>query len=199
MKRKSVRRLPFVLIIDNYDSFTFNLYQNISVLDTKCRVYRNDQLDLKQIKELKPDGIVISPGPGNPDSAGISMNVIKEFSGELPILGVCLGHQAIAQVFGGKVIRARRAMHGKTSQIHHNKKGIYERVVNPFTATRYHSLIVEKDSLPSCLEITAESEDGTIMGIKHRKFNLVGVQFHPESMMTIEGTALLKNFVKGIK
>lgn len=199
-----------ILLIDNYDSFTYNLFQYFEELGASCRVVRNDKINLDQIKKLKPSGIVLSPGPGNPDSSGVCLDILKELSIVTPILGVCLGHQAIGQVFGGKVIRAKTFMHGKTSMISHNEKGIFKGVSQPFQAARYHSLIVERSSLPRCLEITAQitEEDANevpvnkkrreaplIMGLRHRSRPVHGVQFHPESVMTGEGKKLLTNFL----
>ncbi|MCM8768844.1 MAG: aminodeoxychorismate/anthranilate synthase component II [Candidatus Omnitrophica bacterium] len=185
-----------VLMIDNYDSFTYNLVQYLGELKAKVCVFRNDCLGLEEIKKLKPEKIVISPGPGRPENAGISCEVIKVFGSEIPVLGVCLGHQAIGYVFGGRIVRARRLMHGKTSLIHHLGTGLYHGLANPFPATRYHSLVVEKKSLPDCLEIEAWSEDGEIMGLRHKHQPIYGVQFHPESILTGEGKKLLKNFLK---
>lgn len=184
-----------ILLIDNYDSFTYNLVQYLGELGEKIEVYRNDQVTLSQIEKMKPARIVISPGPGTPKEAGISMKVIRHFAGKIPILGVCLGHQAIGEVFGGRVVRARRIMHGKTSEIYHDGKTIYKGLPNPFTATRYHSLIVEKKSLPKVLEISAWTKEGEIMGLRHKKFKVEGVQFHPESILTSSGKDLLKNFL----
>ena len=183
-----------ILMIDNYDSFTYNLVQYLSELGERLIVYRNDKVSLDEIHDLKPSHIVISPGPGRPDNAGISKAVIEEFSGKIPLLGVCLGHQCIAEVFGGKVVSARRLMHGKTSSIYHSKKGIFKGIANPFEATRYHSLIVERSSLPKVLKITAKTKENEIMGLKHAKFPVWGVQFHPESILTEHGKKLLKNF-----
>ncbi|HOJ38974.1 MAG TPA: aminodeoxychorismate/anthranilate synthase component II [bacterium] len=185
-----------VLMIDNYDSFTYNLVQYLSELKVKVRVFRNDRISLEEIQKMKPDRIVISPGPGRPENAGISCQVIRTFGQEIPILGVCLGHQAIGYVFGGRIVPARRLMHGKTSLIHHRGTQLYQNLTNPFTATRYHSLVVEKSSLPECLQIEAWSEDGEIMGLKHRNQPVFGVQFHPESILTSEGKKLLANFLK---
>jgi len=182
-------------MIDNYDSFTYNLVQYLGEMGEKLIVYRNDKITLEEIKKLKPDHIVISPGPGRPEDAGISKDLIREFAGKIPILGVCLGHQCIGEVFGGKVVGAKRLMHGKTSLIYHNGKDIFKGVENPFEATRYHSLIVERESLPSCLEITAETKEKEIMGLKHKDYPIWGVQFHPESILTKEGKKILKNFV----
>jgi anthranilate synthase/aminodeoxychorismate synthase-like glutamine amidotransferase len=185
-----------ILMIDNYDSFTYNLVQYLGELGQAVKVYRNDALTIKDIKKLNPAKIVISPGPGRPEDAGISCAVIKEFCGKIPILGVCLGHQAIGYVFGGKIVGAKRLMHGKTSKIYHNKKDIFKNIPNPFVATRYHSLLVEKKSLPACLEITASTAENEIMGLKHKDYSLWGVQFHPESILTKSGKALLDNFIK---
>jgi len=184
-----------ILMIDNYDSFTYNLVQYLGEMGEKLIVYRNDKITLEEIKKLKPDHIVISPGPGRPEDAGISKDLIREFAGKIPILGVCLGHQCIGEVFGGKVVGAKRLMHGKTSLIYHNGKDIFKGIENPFEATRYHSLIVERESLPSCLEITAETKEKEIMGLKHKDYPIWGVQFHPESILTKEGKKILKNFV----
>lgn len=191
-------RKPFenmLLVIDNYDSFTYNLVQYLGELGAKIKVVRNDKAAIADIRRWRPGYIVISPGPGRPDSAGISKEVIKEFSGKIPVLGVCLGHQCIGEVFGGKIIRAGRLMHGKISRIYHNGKTIFRGLSNPFSATRYHSLIVERCSLPSCLDITAETKRKEIMGLKHKKYPLWGVQFHPESILTSEGKKLLENFI----
>jgi anthranilate synthase/aminodeoxychorismate synthase-like glutamine amidotransferase len=185
-----------ILVIDNYDSFTYNLVQYLGELGAEIRVERNDQTSLEQIEEMRPERIVISPGPCTPDDAGISMDVIKHFAGKLPMLGVCLGHQAMGQVFGGKVLRAPYLMHGKVSRILHDGRGIFAGIDNPFVATRYHSLIVERESLPPELEITAWTSDGLIMGLRHKEFASVGVQFHPESIMTTAGKTLLKNFLE---
>ncbi|MEM9400584.1 MAG: aminodeoxychorismate/anthranilate synthase component II [Verrucomicrobiota bacterium] len=184
-----------LLMIDNYDSFTYNLVQYLGELGAKMNVYRNDEIDVEGVRELNPARIVISPGPGTPDDAGISMKLIKVFGDEKPVLGVCLGHQSIAQVFGGKVIRAGRLMHGKTSPIEHDNEGVFKDLPNPFEATRYHSLIVEKESLPDCLKVTAQTSQGEIMGIVHREKPIHGVQFHPESILTREGKNLLQNFL----
>ena len=184
-----------ILLIDNYDSFTYNIAQYLGELGATVRVVRNDAITIAAISKLKPRAIVISPGPGNPDEAGISLEVIRSLAGKFPILGVCLGHQAIAQAFGGRVIRASRLMHGKLSSVFHNGKGMYQGMPKPFQATRYHSLIVEKRSLPACLRITSETDDGVIMGLRHRKHQVEGVQFHPESIMTQDGKRLLANFL----
>ena len=185
-----------ILIIDNYDSFTYNLVQYLGELGAEIEVRRNDQTTVSEIERLNPQRIVISPGPKAPDDAGICLEVIRQFAGRKPILGVCLGHQAIGQAFGGKVIRAPQVMHGKTSQIVHDGKTIFSQLPNPFPATRYHSLIVERESLPSCLEISATSPDGLIMGLRHREMQVEGVQFHPESVLTGAGKQLLANFIR---
>jgi len=184
-----------LLVIDNYDSFTYNLVQYLGELGEELKVYRNDQITLPEIEKIHPSRIVISPGPGTPAEAGISESVIKYFAGKIPILGVCLGHQAIGEVFGGKVIRAGRIMHGKTSPIFHDGRTIFKGLPNPFTATRYHSLIVEKASLPASLEISAWTEQDEIMGLRHKEFKVEGVQFHPESILTDAGKQLLANFL----
>jgi anthranilate synthase component II len=189
-----------LLMIDNYDSFTYNLVQYFGELGETVKVIRNDDLDVAQIRALQPDRIVISPGPGTPDDAGVSLDLLTKLAGEIPILGVCLGHQSLGQAFGGKVIRAQRIMHGKTSMIHHANTGVFRNLPNPFEATRYHSLVVEQSSLPDCLEVTAwtQNEDGSreeIMGLKHRELGVEGVQFHPESILTAEGKNLLRNFL----
>ena len=184
-----------LLVIDNYDSFTYNLVQYLGELGADPLVYRNDQITTTQIKKLKPKQIVVSPGPCTPHEAGISKDVIQTFSGKLPILGVCLGHQCIGEVFGGKVVRAQKIMHGKTSDIFHNGKTIFSGIPVPFTATRYHSLLVERKSVPTCLEIIAWTQDKEIMGLKHRRHPTWGVQFHPESILTIAGKKILKNFL----
>ncbi|OGW75469.1 MAG: anthranilate/aminodeoxychorismate synthase component II [Omnitrophica bacterium RBG_13_46_9] len=185
-----------VLVIDNYDSFTYNLVQYLGELGEEPSVFRNDKITLSRIKRIGPSRIIISPGPGTPRDAGISNAVIREFSCKIPILGVCLGHQCIGEVFGGKVVRAGRIMHGKTSMIYHRQNGIFKDVKNPFEATRYHSLIVERRSLPKTLEIIAQTKEKEIMGIKHRKFPTWGVQFHPESILTSEGKKILYNFLR---
>lgn len=184
-----------LLVIDNYDSFTYNLVQYLGELKANPKVWRNDQITISEIVKMKPDQIVISPGPCTPKEAGISNEVIRAFSGKIPILGVCLGHQCLGYTFGGKVIRANRIMHGKTSQIYHDRKELFRNLPNPFTATRYHSLLVEKKSLPSVLEITAWTKEGEIMGLRHKKHPTWGVQFHPESILTTEGKNLLRNFL----
>lgn len=184
------------LVIDNYDSFTYNLVQYLGELGADLTVFRNDKVTLGEIKKLKPNRIIISPGPGTPRDAGISNSVIKEFSGKIPILGVCLGHQCIGEVFGGKIVRAKRIMHGKTSMIKHNKKTIFKGIKNPFEATRYHSLIIERKSFPKDLDIIAGTDKKEIMGVKHKKYPTWGVQFHPESILTGEGKKILANFIK---
>ena len=190
-----------LLMIDNYDSFTYNLVQYFGELDQEVHVYRNDKITIDKIKKLSPSFIVISPGPCTPNEAGVSVDVIKNFKGKIPILGVCLGHQSIGQAFGGKIVHAKNIMHGKTSDIFHDGKDVFEEFEKPFTATRYHSLVIEKESLPDCFEITAWTNDENgkideIMGIKHKDFLISGVQFHPESILTSYGHELLKNFLK---
>ena len=185
-----------ILVIDNYDSFTYNLVQYLQELGAKTVTYRNDKINLNKLKKLKFDRAVISPGPGRPADSGISCDFIKEFYKKVPILGVCLGHQCIGEVFGAKIIKAPLVMHGKTSQIYHNSKGIFKGLKNPCIATRYHSLIIDKKTLPDNLEVTAKTKDGIIMGIKDKKYPLYGVQFHPESILTSEGKKLLGNFLK---
>ena len=185
-----------LLMIDNYDSFTYNLVQYFQELGTDVEVYRNDAITMSEIEEKRPRRIVISPGPGTPAEAGISVETIRHFSGRIPILGVCLGHQAIGEAFGGKIIRAAKLMHGKISEIHHDGSGIFRGLSNPFEATRYHSLVIERKSMPSCLRISAWTADQEIMGVEHREQALWGVQFHPESILTVEGKKLLKNFLE---
>ncbi|HIK40275.1 aminodeoxychorismate/anthranilate synthase component II [Thermoleptolyngbya oregonensis NK1-22] len=194
-----------ILVIDNYDSFTYNLVQYLGELGEELpvaadiRVYRNDEITVEEIRQLQPDGIVISPGPGRPEDAGISPQVIAELGPELPLLGVCLGHQGIGQVFGGQVTSAAELMHGKTSAIEHTGVGVFEGIPSPMTATRYHSLVVDRETCPDVLEVTAWVEDGTIMGVRHREFpHLQGVQFHPESILTDQGKQLLRNFLRQI-
>lgn len=184
-----------LLVIDNYDSFTYNLVQYFGELGAEMKVVRNDKITIEEVAELAPDLICISPGPCTPTEAGISCDVIKEFGGKIPIFGVCLGHQSIGQVFGGDVIRAAELMHGKTSVIKHEGKSVFKGLPDKFTATRYHSLIVQRDTLPECLEITAETEDGVIMGLKHKEMEIHGVQFHPESILTEHGKEMLQNFL----
>ncbi|MCX8033834.1 MAG: aminodeoxychorismate/anthranilate synthase component II [Thermodesulfovibrio sp.] len=185
-----------ILIIDNYDSFTYNLYQYIGELKPDVNVYRNDALKLEEIEKMSPEKIIISPGPCSPREAGISIDVIKYFGDKIPILGVCLGHQAIGAAFGGKIIRSPEIMHGKTSLIYHDGKTIFKGIPNPFEATRYHSLIIERESLPDCLTISAWTSNGLIMGVRHKEYLIEGVQFHPESILTKVGKDLLKNFLE---
>ncbi|MFZ8929304.1 MAG: anthranilate synthase component II [Pseudohongiellaceae bacterium] len=190
-----------LLMIDNYDSFTYNLVQYFGELGVDIRVFRNDEISVDEIASLEPEHIVISPGPCTPKEAGVSVETIKTFSGKIPILGVCLGHQSIGEAFGGKIIRAKRVMHGKISAIHHEGKGVFRGLNNPFDATRYHSLVIERESLPDCLELTAwtENEDGSfeeIMGVRHRELAVEGVQFHPESILSQHGHQMLKNFLE---
>ena len=188
--------ITMLLMIDNYDSFTYNLVQYFGELGEEVKVIRNDEIDLAGVAALKPDHIVVSPGPCTPNEAGVSVPLIKEFSGKVPILGVCLGHQSIGQAFGGKIVRAKELMHGKTSMIHHTDAGVFHGLPNPFRATRYHSLVIERASLPDCLEITAWTDDGEIMGVRHKTLAVEGVQFHPESILTEHGHAMLANFLK---
>jgi len=185
-----------LLMIDNYDSFTYNLVQYFGELGEDVRVYRNDEITLAEIEQLNPDHIVISPGPCSPAEAGISVPTLQHFAGKKPILGVCLGHQSIGAAFGGKVVRAQQVMHGKTSPVHHNNMGVFRGLPNPLTVTRYHSLAVDRASLPDCLEITAWTDDGEIMGLRHKQYAIEGVQFHPESILTERGHDLLQNFLK---
>jgi anthranilate synthase/aminodeoxychorismate synthase-like glutamine amidotransferase len=184
-----------VVVIDNYDSFTYNLVQYLEELDVPVRVFRNDAIDVAGIEALAPNGILISPGPGRPDEAGVSLRVLEALGGAVPILGVCLGHQSIGQVYGGRVVRAPRLMHGRTSPIEHDGRGVFRGLPSPFTATRYHSLVVERESLPECLEISAWTAEGEIMGLRHRRLAVEGVQFHPESFLTEHGHALLRNWL----
>ena len=185
-----------LLMIDNYDSFTYNLVQYLGELGEEVVVHRNDEITLAQIAALKPDRIVVSPGPCTPNEAGVSVPLIKEFAGKIPILGVCLGHQSIGQAFGGKIVHAQQLMHGKTSQIHHKNEGVFRALPNPYRATRYHSLVIERQSIPECLEVTAWTDDGEIMGVRHKTLAVEGVQFHPKSILTEHGHALLQNFTK---
>ncbi|TAN43548.1 MAG: aminodeoxychorismate/anthranilate synthase component II [Nitrospirae bacterium] len=185
-----------LLMIDNYDSFTYNLVQYLGELGEDVRVYRNDRVTIPEIEKIAPDRIVVSPGPCTPNEAGISIEAIKYFKDKLPILGVCLGHQSIGAAFGGDIIRAPKIMHGKTSLIHHDNKTIFKGLPNPFEATRYHSLIIKKETIPDCLEISAQTEDGVIMGVRHKELKVEGVQFHPESILTSAGKDLLANFLK---
>ncbi len=191
-----------ILMIDNYDSFTYNLVQYFGELGADVRVYRNDQITVQEIEALAPEKIVISPGPCTPDQAGVSVETIKTFAGRIPILGVCLGHQSIGQAFGGRIVHAGEIMHGKTSMIYHRDEGVFRGLSNPLEATRYHSLVIEKDSLPDCLEVTAwtgsaDGEVDEIMGVRHRELPVEGVQFHPESILTEHGHDMLKNFLEG--
>lgn len=185
-----------LLMIDNYDSFTYNLVQYLGELGQDVKVVRNDEIAVAEVEKMKPDHIVVSPGPCTPNEAGISVPVIRELSGKFPILGVCLGHQSIGAAFGGNIIRAKQLMHGKTSMIHHANKGVFEGVPNPFEATRYHSLVIERETIPDCLEVTAWTEDGEIMGVRHKTLPVEGVQFHPESILTQHGHDLLANFLR---
>ncbi|KAF0993491.1 aminodeoxychorismate/anthranilate synthase component II [Geobacillus sp. TFV-3] len=188
-----------IVMIDNYDSFTYNLVQYLGVLGEKLIVKRNDEITVAEIERLRPDFIMISPGPCTPNEAGVSLEVIDRFAGQIPIFGVCLGHQAIAQAFGGRVVRAPRLMHGKTSSVYHDGETIFRGVPNPFTATRYHSLIVEKETLPDCFVVSAWTEEDEVMAIRHKTLPVEGVQFHPESIMTSHGMQLLKNFIDTYK
>ena len=192
--------IDMLLMIDNYDSFTFNVVQYLAELGEEVRVYRNDEISIQEIEQLAPELIVISPGPCTPNEAGVSMPVIERYKGEIPILGICLGHQSIGQVFGGDVVKARNVMHGKTSEIHHGGEGVFKGLADPFTATRYHSLVVDRASMPECLEVTAWTEHPNgevdeIMGLRHREYAIEGVQFHPESILTQHGHDLLNNFL----
>jgi anthranilate synthase component II len=184
-----------LLMIDNYDSFTYNLVQYLAEIGQEVEVFRNDKISIEEINKLNPQYIVISPGPCTPNEAGISLELIEAFKGKIPILGVCLGHQSIGQAFGGKIVHAQTIMHGKTSKISHNNKGVFRGIKNPFIATRYHSLVVEKQTLPNCFDITAWTDDNEIMGIKHKELAIEGVQFHPESILSEHGHDLLKNFL----
>ncbi len=184
-----------ILMIDNYDSFTYNLVQYLGELHQDIKVFRNDKISISEIDTLNPDHIVLSPGPCTPNEAGISMEVVQYFAGKIPILGVCLGHQSIGQIFGAKVIRAENLMHGKTSEVFHDGKTIFKGIPNPFIATRYHSLIVERETLPDCFEISAETAVGEIMAVRHKEYLIEGLQFHPESILTVEGKNLLRNFL----
>lgn len=185
-----------VLVIDNYDSFVYNLVQYLGELGAEPIVHRHDEMALDELSALEPDAVLISPGPGRPEDAGVSNEAIRAFGERgVPVLGVCLGHQCIGQVYGGQVVRAPQIMHGKTSEIHHNSAGVFKEMANPFTATRYHSLVVDRDSVPDCLEITATTEDGVVMGLRHRDFPIEGVQFHPESILTENGHDLIRSFL----
>lgn len=185
-----------IIVIDNYDSFTYNLVQYLGELGQEVKVFRNDEITLDEIDHLKPDHLLISPGPCTPNEAGISLALIERFKGKIPIFGVCLGHQSIGQAFGGEVVRAEKLMHGKTSEVIHDQKTIFAGIPSPFTATRYHSLVVRRETLPDCLEISAETADGEIMGLRHKEYRIEGVQFHPESIITNHGHQLLDNFLK---
>ena len=185
-----------LLLVDNYDSFTFNLYQYLGELGADVRVVKNDELSVEAALDLQPERIVVSPGPGNPDEAGISVDLIRAATGRVPLLGVCLGHQSLAQAFGGRIVRAPKLMHGKTSEIHHDGRTVFLGLPEPFTATRYHSLVAERDSLPACLEVSAWTEEGVVMGVRHREAPVEGVQFHPESILTTAGKDLLRNFLR---
>lgn len=185
-----------LLMIDNYDSFTYNLVQYLGELGEDIRVFRNDRITIQEIEDMSPERIVISPGPCTPKEAGISIEVIKHFSSRMPLLGVCLGHQSIGAAFGGDIIRADRLMHGKTSMIHHDGRTIFEGLPNPFEATRYHSLLIKRETLPECLVITAWTDEGEIMGVRHQEYLIEGVQFHPESILTLAGKDLLRNFLR---
>jgi anthranilate synthase component 2 len=187
-----------LLMLDNYDSFTYNLVQYFGELGEDVRVFRNDAITIKEIAAMKPDRLVISPGPCSPKEAGISVAAIQEFAGKMPILGVCLGHQSIGYALGGEIIHAQKPMHGKLSPVHHTNVGVFAKLPNPFTATRYHSLAIRRDTLPDCLEVTAWTDDGEIMGVRHKTLAVQGVQFHPESIMTEHGHAMLANFLKGV-
>ena len=188
-----------LVMIDNYDSFTYNLVQYLGELGQEVRVFRNDEIDVKAVAAMKPSHIVLSPGPCTPNEAGITLELITRLAGTIPLLGVCLGHQAIGQAFGGKVVRAKQVMHGKVSHVHHDAKGVFSNIPNDFVATRYHSLVIERASLPPELEISAESEDGEIMGVRHRRLAVEGVQFHPEALLTEHGHRLLENFLEGAR
>jgi anthranilate synthase component 2 len=185
-----------LLMIDNYDSFTYNLVQYFGELGAEVQVYRNDQITLEEIEDLDPAHLVISPGPCTPNEAGISVDAVKHFGGQIPILGVCLGHQSIGQAYGGRIVHARQLMHGKTSMVFHNDEGVFRGLDNPFQATRYHSLVIEAETLPDCLEVTAWTDDEEIMGVRHKEFVVEGVQFHPESILTQYGHDLLRNFLE---
>ena len=187
-----------ILMIDNYDSFTYNLVQAFRELGADMQVIRNDQIDVDGIRALAPSALILSPGPGNPDSAGVTLAAIKEFAGKVPLFGVCLGHQSIAQAFGGRIVHAKRLMHGKTSRIHHDGRGVFAGLEQDFPAMRYHSLAVERESLPDCFEISAETEDGEIMGLRHKTLPIESVQYHPESIGTPEGMKQMRNFVQMI-
>ena len=186
-----------VFVLDNYDSFTYNLVQYLGELGAEVAVFRNDETSVEKIESLRPSHIVISPGPCTPNEAGITLALVERMAGRVPLLGVCLGHQAIGQAFGGKVVRAKQVMHGKVSRISHDGKGVFEKVPDQFTATRYHSLVVERETLPACLEVTAQSEDGEIMGLRHRDLAVEKMQFHPKALLTEHGHKMLQNFIQG--
>ena len=186
-----------ILMIDNYDSFTYNLVQYLGELGAEVAVFRNDEISIEKIEAMQPSHIVLSPGPCTPNEAGITLPLLQRLAGKAPILGVCLGHQAIGQAFGGKVVRAKQVMHGKVSRIQHDRKGVFREIPDAFVATRYHSLAVQRESLPECLEVTAQAEDGEIMGLRHRSLPVEGVQFHPEAMLTEHGHKMLQNFLQG--
>jgi anthranilate synthase/aminodeoxychorismate synthase-like glutamine amidotransferase len=188
-----------VLVLDNYDSFVYNLVQELGELGADPIVFRNDAIGVEGIRAQQPDAVLVSPGPGRPEHGGICLEAIGELAGEIPLLGVCLGHQCLAQVFGGEIVLAPHLMHGKTSEIHHDGQGIFEGLPNPFVATRYHSLVVRPDSVPDCLAVTATSTDGVVMGLRHRELQMEGVQFHPESVLTASGPALLANFLRALE
>jgi anthranilate synthase component II len=186
-----------ILMIDNYDSFTYNLVQYLGELGAEVAVFRNDEISIEKAEAMRPSHIVLSPGPCTPNEAGVTLPVLQRLAGKAPILGVCLGHQAIGQAFGGKVVRAKQVMHGKVSRIQHDRKGVFSEIPDAFVATRYHSLVVQRESLPECLEITAQAEDGEIMGLRHRSLPVEGVQFHPEALLTEHGHKMLQNFLQG--
>ncbi|SHJ17608.1 para-aminobenzoate synthetase component 2 [Geosporobacter subterraneus DSM 17957] len=188
-----------ILMVDNYDSFTYNLTQYLSCLQEEVLVYRNDQISINEIEQMNPQMIVLSPGPCTPNEAGICIDVVKHFKGRIPILGICLGHQTIGQVFGGKIVRAIEPVHGKVHSISHNNKGVFKGLKNPLKVTRYHSLVIERESLPDCFEITADTSEGEIMGIRHKEYMIEGVQFHPEAILTEMGMELLDNFLQQVK
>jgi para-aminobenzoate synthetase component 2 len=190
-----VSREKSVVVVDNYDSFTYNLVQYVQALGARCDVRLNDRVTAREVAELASHGILLSPGPGTPDDAGVTMDVIRELGGRVPILGVCLGHQSIGQVFGARIVRAARLMHGKTSLVHHTGTPLFRGVPSPFEATRYHSLLIDADSLPPCLEVTARTDEGEIMGVRHRELDILGVQFHPESFLTEHGMTLVANWL----
>jgi para-aminobenzoate synthetase component II len=193
---KTLSELQKMVVIDNYDSFTYNLVQYLGMLGARLVIFRNDEIDLAGLEALQPSHLIISPGPCSPKEAGISVPAIQHFAGRIPILGVCLGHQSLGEAFGGRVIRAPRLMHGKTSLVYHDGRDIFQGIPSPFEATRYHSLIVERETLPECLEVSAQTAVGEIMGLRHRQFAIFGVQFHPESILTKEGMNILQNFIK---